>query len=121
MPLHLAHGQRVRKQPRQLLAAVPGLTFREMPGADLCCGSAGIYNVVQNEMSMQILASKMEQVNTTGADVIATGCPYCRIMLDDAVRTRGKQDDVEVLDIAQLLARSLDHVNPISPLSSSET
>ncbi len=57
---HLAHGQKIRKAPRQLLAAIPGLTFREMAGADLCCGSAGIYNVVQNEMSMQILKHKME-------------------------------------------------------------
>ena len=62
---HLAHGQRVRTAPRKLLAAIPGLEFREMRGADLCCGSAGIYNVVQNEMAMQILASKMETVNAT--------------------------------------------------------
>src|SRR5438309_11829568 len=66
---HLAHGQRIRKPPRQLLAAVPGLTFRELPGADLCCGSAGIYNVVQNQMSMQILAGKMASVNSTGANI----------------------------------------------------
>ena len=72
---HLAHGQRIRSAPRKLLAAVPGLTFREMPLSDLCCGSAGIYNVVQSEMSMQILEKKMENVNRTGADVIATANP----------------------------------------------
>ena len=55
---HLAHGQRVRSAPRKLLAAIPGLEFREMRGSDICCGSAGIYNVVQNEMSMQILANE---------------------------------------------------------------
>ena len=60
---HLAHGQHIRQSPRQLLGAIPGVTFREMPGADICCGSAGIYNVVQNEMSMQILKHKMETVN----------------------------------------------------------
>src|ERR1035438_3672610 len=64
---HLAHGQRIRTAPRKLLEAVPGLTFREMPLSDLCCGSAGIYNVVRNEMSMQILETKMEKVNRTGA------------------------------------------------------
>ena len=64
---HLAHGQHIRQSPRQLLGAIPGLTFREMPGADICCGSAGIYNVVQNEMSMQILKHKMESVNATHA------------------------------------------------------
>src|ERR1035438_10597183 len=62
---HLAHGQHIRQSPRQLLGAIPGLTFREMPGADICCGSAGIYNVVQTEMSMQILQHKMESVNAT--------------------------------------------------------
>jgi len=64
---HLAHGQRVRGAPRKLLAAIPGLEFREMRGADICCGSAGIYNGVRNEMAMQILGSKMKQVNATDA------------------------------------------------------
>ena len=53
----VAHGQRVRTQPRKLLRAVPGLEFREMPMSDLCCGSAGIYNVLQNEMAMTVLKS----------------------------------------------------------------
>ena len=101
---HLAHGQRVRKQPRQLLAAVPGLTFREMPGADLCCGSAGIYNVVQNEMSMRILAGKMESVNSTGANIIATANPGCLLQLQAGVRLHGSNQRVmhvvEILDLA---------------------
>jgi glycolate oxidase iron-sulfur subunit len=101
---HLAHGQRVRKSPRQLLAAIPGLTFREMPGADLCCGSAGIYNVVQNEMSMQILGTKMAAVNSTGAQIIATANPGCMLQLQAGVRLRGSGQRVmhvvEVLDMA---------------------
>jgi glycolate oxidase iron-sulfur subunit len=101
---HLAHGQRVRKSPRQLLAAVPGLTFREMRGADLCCGSAGIYNVVQNEMSMQILGTKMEAVNSTGATIIATANPGCMLQLQAGVRLSGSGQRVmhvvEVLDLA---------------------
>ena len=101
---HLAHGQRVRKPPRQLLAAVPGLTFREMPGSDLCCGSAGIYNVVQNEMSMQILAGKMKAVNATGANVIATANPGCLLQLQAGVRLHGSKQRVmhviEILDLA---------------------
>ena len=52
---HLAHGQKIRTPPRVLLRSVPGLTLKEMPMSDLCCGSAGIYNVVENEMSMAIL------------------------------------------------------------------
>jgi glycolate oxidase iron-sulfur subunit len=101
---HLAHGQRIRKPPRQLLRAVPGLAFHEMPGADLCCGSAGIYNVVQNQMSMQILAGKMESVNSTGADIIATANPGCLLQLQAGVRLHGSKQRVmhvvEILDLA---------------------
>jgi len=86
---HLAHGQRIRTAPRKLLAAVPGVTFREMAGADLCCGSAGIYNVVQNEMSSQILGHKMDNVVTTGASIIATANPGCMLQLQAGVRARG--------------------------------
>ncbi len=78
---HLAHGQKIKDAPRKLLKAIPGLTFREMPMADLCCGSAGIYNVVQNEMAMQILEHKMESVDRTGASLIATANPGCMLQL----------------------------------------
>jgi len=56
---HLAHGQRVRVQPRKLLARIPELKFRELPSSDLCCGSAGIYNIVHNDMAMSLLKKKM--------------------------------------------------------------
>jgi glycolate oxidase iron-sulfur subunit len=101
---HLAHGQKVRSAPRQLLAAIPGLRFQEMRGADICCGSAGIYNVVENRMSMQILAHKMETVNATGADIIATANPGCMLQLQAGVRLHGKRQRVmhvvELLDLA---------------------
>ena len=101
---HLAHGQHIRQSPRQLLGAIPGLTFREMPGADICCGSAGIYNVVQNEMAMQILQHKMECVNATHAEIIATANPGCMLQLQAGVRLHGSGQRVmhvvEVLDLA---------------------
>jgi glycolate oxidase iron-sulfur subunit len=101
---HLAHGQKVRSAPRKLLAAIPDLEIREMPGADLCCGSAGIYNVVQNEMSMQLLARKMAAVNATGAPVVATANPGCLLQLQTGVRLHGKEQRVmhvvELLDAA---------------------
>jgi len=101
---HLAHGQRIRKAPRQLLAAVPSLIFVEMPGADVCCGSAGIYNVVQNEMAMQVLASKMLAANSTRATIIATANPGCMLQLQAGVRLHGANQRVmhvvEVLDLA---------------------
>jgi len=101
---HLAHGQRVRTAPRKLLAAIPGLTFREMPGADLCCGSAGIYNIVQNGMSMQILAEKMAAAKSTGATIIATANPGCMLQLQAGSRMHGTRQRVmhvvELLDLA---------------------
>jgi glycolate oxidase iron-sulfur subunit len=98
---HLAHGQRIRKAPRQLLAAIPGLTFREMPGADICCGSAGIYNVVENEMAMEILRHKMESVKTTGATVIAAANPGCMLELETGVRLHGGGE--RVMHVVELL------------------
>jgi glycolate oxidase iron-sulfur subunit len=101
---HLAHGQKVRGAPRQLLKAVPGLTLKEMAASDVCCGSAGIYNVVQNEMSMQILDSKMKNVNATGADTIATANPGCYLQLKAGVEFHGNGQRVyhvmEILDQA---------------------
>lgn len=98
---HLAHGQRIRTAPRKLLEAVPGLTFREMALSDLCCGSAGIYNVTQNEMSMEILERKMENVNRTGADVIATANPGCILQLRAGVNLHGKGQ--RVVHVVELL------------------
>lgn len=98
---HLAHGQRVRSAPRQLLQAIPGLTLRDMRGADLCCGSAGIYNITQNEMSMRLLESKMESANATGADIIATANPGCMLQLQAGVRSTGKNQ--RVVHVVELL------------------
>ncbi|HUI56906.1 MAG TPA: heterodisulfide reductase-related iron-sulfur binding cluster [Bryobacteraceae bacterium] len=98
---HLAHGQRVRTAPRKLLAAIPGLQFREMRSSDLCCGSAGVYNVIENRMSMQILAAKMDAVNATGAEIIATANPGCLLQLEAGVRLHGTRQ--KVVHVVQLL------------------
>jgi glycolate oxidase iron-sulfur subunit len=101
---HLAHGQRIRIPPRELLGAVPGLQYREMREADMCCGSGGIYNVVQNEMAMRVLDRKMEDVNRTGADVVVTANPGCLLQLRAGVALHGNGQRVvhvvEVLDEA---------------------
>lgn len=97
---HLAHGQKVRTAPRKLLNSVPGLIFKEMPLADLCCGSAGIYNVLQTEMSMQILERKMELANSVPAQVIATANTGCMIQLRAGVAKHGRgQRVVHVIEI----------------------
>ncbi len=101
---HLAHGQRVRVAPRRLLRAVPGLELREMPLSDLCCGSAGVYNIVEHDMAMAILRKKMQAVNSTGAEVIATANPGCMIQLKAGVALHGRGQRVahvvELLDEA---------------------
>lgn len=101
---HLAHGQRVRLAPRKLLEAVPGLEYREMPLADLCCGSAGIYNVVQREMADALLRKKMECINGTGAEIIATANPGCLLQLRAGAARYGHGQRVlhvvEILDEA---------------------
>jgi glycolate oxidase iron-sulfur subunit len=101
---HLAHGQKIRAAPRQLLAAIPGLRFREMPLSDLCCGSAGIYNVVHGEMADAILRKKMEAIAATGADVIATANPGCILQLRAGGALYGRRQRVahviELLDEA---------------------
>jgi glycolate oxidase iron-sulfur subunit len=101
---HLAHGQKIRSAPRKLLAAVPGLTLREMALSDLCCGSAGIYNVVENEMSMSLLEKKMESVNATAAGIIVTANPGCMLQLAAGARLHGRGQRVahvmEILDEA---------------------
>jgi len=80
------------------------LTYREMAGADICCGSAGIYNVVESEMSNQILRRKMESVNATRADIIATANPGCMLQLQAGVRQQRTGQRVmhvvEILDLA---------------------
>lgn len=97
---HLAHGQKIKQAPRQLLKSIPGLTYREMPMADVCCGSAGVYNLAETDMAMRILKSKMEHVNGTRADVIATANPGCLLQLKAGARLYGsKQRVVHVVEL----------------------
>ena len=86
---HLAHGQKIRSAPRRLLNAIPGLKLREMALSDVCCGSAGIYNVLHTGMSLALLEKKMASVNDTRAEVIATANPGCMLQLEAGVRKFG--------------------------------
>ena len=98
---HLSHGQRVRQQPRMLLQAVPELRLVEMPLSDLCCGSAGIYNITETHVAMELLRNKMEAVNSTGADTIATANPGCILQLRAGVKLHGQGQ--RVVHIVELL------------------
>lgn len=89
-PCHLAHAQRVRSAPRELLRAV-GFTLVELPHPDQCCGSAGTYNVAQNELSMKILDAKMNDVAAATDEIteLATANTGCMLQIEAGVRQRG--------------------------------
>jgi glycolate oxidase iron-sulfur subunit len=80
-PCHLAHGQRVRSQPRKLLNAIPGVKLLEMEGSDRCCGSAGIYNITHPDMSQHLLKEKMESIAANGAPAVVAPNPGCMLQL----------------------------------------
>jgi glycolate oxidase iron-sulfur subunit len=101
---HLAHGQKVWQAPRKLLGSIPELRLVEMPLADLCCGSAGVYNVTETDLSMRLLRTKMDAVNSTGAEMIATANPGCILQLRAGVSLHGNGQ--EVLHVVELLDRS---------------
>src|SRR5207245_5036685 len=78
---HLLHGQKIRDAPRALLRAIPNLEFVELPCSEICCGSAGVYNVTQTETSLQLLAENMRHAQSTGAQAIVTANPGCLLQL----------------------------------------
>ena len=103
-PCHLAHGQRVRNQPRNLLKSIPGLQFKEMDGSDRCCGSAGIYNITHPEMSQHLLKEKMQSVASTEADSVVAPNPGCMLQLQYGSQQYGP--NVKVYHLMDLLDRA---------------
>jgi glycolate oxidase iron-sulfur subunit len=101
---HLAHAQRISSEPRQILASIPGLTLAVMPHADRCCGSAGVYSLTQNEMSLQLLASKMRDVRATGATIVVTSNPGCMTQLEAGARRFGPK--LKVAHVVELLDKA---------------
>jgi glycolate oxidase iron-sulfur subunit len=104
-PCHLAHGQGIRSEPRALLARIPGLRLVPMADSDLCCGSAGVYNLLEPAMADRLLAMKVDRIGTTGARVVVTGNPGCLLQLAKGCAERGLT--VDVLHPVELLARSV--------------
>jgi glycolate oxidase iron-sulfur subunit len=107
---HLLHGQKIKSAPRQILKAIPGLEFRELPQSDICCGSAGIYNVLQNEMAMELLTNKMRAANSLNTHIITSANPGCLLQLQAGVRLHGTGQQVchviELLDQAYRAEKS---------------
>ena len=108
-PCHLGHAQRVRMAPRQLLAAIPGVELIELKEAEICCGSAGVYNVVHNEMSERLLESKMQRVAETRAEVILTANPGCLLQLRSGVKRRATGQ--RVMHVIELLDEAYGATN----------
>jgi len=86
---HLCHGQKITTQPRQLLKAIPDLKLVELPESSWCCGSAGIYNIVQPEMANELLQRKLKHIKSTGANVVATGNPGCLLQIITGAKAEG--------------------------------
>lgn len=102
-PCHLAHAQRIRAAPRRLLARLPGVKLVEMPESALCCGSAGVYNVLHREQADTLMARKAANVATTGAPFVLTANPGCQLQLEAGLQQAGLGGTVAVRHIVDLL------------------
>ncbi|MDZ4851636.1 MAG: (Fe-S)-binding protein [Pirellulaceae bacterium] len=101
---HLGHAQRVRSQPRRLLRSIPGLELIEVADSEICCGSAGTYNIDQPEISAQLGREKAAKLIATGADIVALGNIGCEVQivryLKEAKSTMRVMHTIELLDMA---------------------
>ncbi len=105
---HLRHAQKVVKQPRALLKLIPGLELVELRQPDRCCGSAGVYNIVQAETAEQVLDAKMADIAATGSEVIVTTNTGCHMQLIAGVRKAGL--NARVMHVVELLDMAYDPV-----------
>jgi glycolate oxidase iron-sulfur subunit len=100
-PCHLVHAQRISQAPRELLRSIPGIELIEMQESSLCCGSAGIYNITQPEMSRRLQERKIKHIQESGADVVVTTNPGCYLQLQSGLRRAGST--IAVIHIVDLL------------------
>jgi glycolate oxidase iron-sulfur subunit len=102
---HLAHAQRITRPPRELLKAAAGENFVELPESDVCCGSAGSYNLTEPEMAERLQRRKIENILKTGAEVVVTTNPGCILQIRAGLKKAGASQ-IEVLHIADFLERN---------------
>jgi glycolate oxidase iron-sulfur subunit len=102
---HLAHAQRITKAPRDLVKAVAGKNFVDLPESDICCGSAGSYNLTEPEMAERLQQRKIQNILKTGARVVVTSNPGCMLQIEAGLKKRGAQ--IRVQHIADFLAERL--------------
>ncbi len=106
---HLCHGQKITAQPRQVLKAIPNLKLVELPESTWCCGSAGIYNIVQPEMANELLDRKLKHIVSTKAEVVATGNPGCLLHIINGAKRQGV--NVRLAHPISLLAEAYRRAN----------
>jgi Fe-S oxidoreductase len=109
-PCYLGRHNRVFDEPRSVIDAIPGARQVEMKRCrerGFCCGAGGARMWLEETIGTRVNMDRTAEAIGTGADVVSTACPYCMIMLDDAVRANAKEDDVRVLDLSQLVEESL--------------
>ncbi len=109
-PCHVVHGQKIRRQPRALLAQLPGLRVVDLPESDWCCGSAGIYNLTQPEMADRLLRRKTRNIESTRAEAVVTANPGCILQIQAGLRDRGL--DLPVLHLVEILDRAYGGERP---------
>jgi glycolate oxidase iron-sulfur subunit len=112
---HLLHAQRISAPPRRLLARIPGVTIREFGEAAICCGSAGIYNVTQPDMSDRLKRRKVEHIVAVDPDIIATANPGCALQIASGLRDAGKS--IPVKHVVELLDEAYANYKPTSRAS----
>jgi Fe-S oxidoreductase len=109
-PCYLGRHSRVYDPPRSVIEAVPGVQSVEMHRCrekGFCCGAGGARMWLEERIGKRVNLERTDEALGTGADVVSTACPFCLIMLDDAVKERQRDETVKVLDIAQILERSM--------------
>ncbi|UQZ86695.1 Lactate utilization protein A [Paenibacillus konkukensis] len=105
---HLRNVMRVQQQPRTLLQSMPGVQLRELHGADRCCGSAGIYNLTQPQMSADVLDHKMEHVGDTEAQYIVTANPGCLLQMKWGIERAGLGGTMKAVHLVDFMAEALE-------------
>jgi glycolate oxidase iron-sulfur subunit len=107
---HLAHAQRVRLQPRKVLRSIPGIEVVDIPEADICCGSAGIYNLIEPQPANQLGERKAQHILSTHPDVIAMANPGCLLQINAALQRLGER--IPMLHPVELVDASIRGVMP---------
>jgi glycolate dehydrogenase iron-sulfur subunit len=103
-PCHVVHGQKIKSEPRRLLAQIPGLRVAELTESDWCCGSAGIYNLTEPEMATRLLHRKVSHVLATGAEAVVTANPGCILQIQAGLGAH--ESGVRVMHLVEILDRA---------------